>query len=261
MADKKPEIIPHSCVEKINLQIETVLNKLVAIESAFMNRKDRSAKEQARSSDLKDLFAALAKAQSVMPAVTGNKENPYFKERYIDLGDMITASRPALTKNGLSVIQQILPNDDGQMIMHTILSHESGQWIESQIRIIPPKNDVRTMDSYITYLRRCTYAALVGIVGASDDDDGEYASATTRETFAKGTALNTKYNPKENKLETITKEQLEELEYELGGDEHHDIAEMVLDGLKIQNLADMPKEKFLTSVNRIRKIKHIREGK
>lgn len=259
MPDKKPETIDQSCTEKINIKIETVLNKLNAIESICMKGQDRSFKDGSRSLELKDLFAALAKAQSIMPAVTGNKENPYFKERYIDLGDMITASRPALTKNGLSVIQQILPNNDGQMIMHTILSHESGQWIESRVRVIPPKNDVRTMDSYITYLRRCTYAALVGIVGSDDDDDGEYASATNRETFAKGTALNTKYNPKENKLETITKEQISELEYEL--ENHHDIAEQVLDGLRIQNLADMPKEKFLVSVNRIRKIKQIREGK
>jgi len=42
---------------------------------------------------------------------------------------MIETSRAPLTKYGLSVIQQVLPNEDGQMIMHTILCHESGQWI------------------------------------------------------------------------------------------------------------------------------------
>jgi hypothetical protein len=99
----------------------------------------------------------------------------------------------------------------------------------------------------------------VGIVGAGDDDDGEYASATERKTFAKGTALNTNYDPTENKLETITKEQTQELEYELG--DYPDIAELVLDGLKIQNIADMPKQKFIHSINRIRNIKRIREGK
>jgi len=115
------------------------------------------------------------------------------------------------------------------------------------------------MDSYVTYLRRCSYGSLIGIVGVNDDDDGEYASATDRDTFAKGTAINTKYNPKENQLETISRDQIEELQYELEG--WSDIAEMVLDGLRIQNIADMPKEKFRVSINKIRQIKSIRDGK
>lgn len=241
-----------SLLENISDQIRDLEKKISCIDPTSQDSRSRSL-------EMKDLFAALAQAQAEMPSVYGEKENPYFKERYIDLGDMITAARPSLTKNGLSVIQQILPNDDGQMILHTILSHASGQWIESRLRVIPPKNDTRTLDSYITALKRCAYGSLVGIVGASDDDDGEYASATQRKTFAKGTSINTKYNPKENKLETVTKEQLEELEYELS--EYPDIAEMVLDGLKLQNLADLPKEKFLVSINKIRKIKLIRDGK
>jgi len=246
--------------EEIVLRLTEIENRLgdLVNTSSLSDCVSTAYNNSTRSPDLKDLFGALAKAQAIMPAVSGNKENPYFKERYIDLGDMVRVSRPALTKYGLAVIQQILPNDDGQMILHTILSHESGQWIESRIRIIPPKNDLRTLDSYITNLKRCAYGSLVGIVGKDDDDDGEYATATTRETFAKGTALNTKYNPKENKLETISRDQIDELEYELS--DYPDIAEDVLDGLKIQNLANMPKEKFLTSINRIRKIKRTREG-
>lgn len=242
-----------------NPLFEKLFNEIAALSKKIDSALCHTPHIKARSDELKDLFSALAEAQSEMPAVAGNKENPYFKERYIDLGDMISASRPSLTKFGLAVIQQILPNDDGQMILHTILSHSTGQWIESRMRVIPPKNDVRTMDSYITYLRRCAYGSLIGIVGINDDDDGEYASATSRDTFAKGTAINTKYNPKENKLETISRDQLDEFEYELEG--YPDIAEMVLDGLRIQNLADTPKEKFRVSINKIREIKSIRDGK
>lgn len=240
--------------EKLQSQITALTEKVTDYFSS-----GKSEGKKSRSEDLTELFGALAQAQSEMPSICGTKENPYFKEKYIDLGEMIQAARPSLTKHGLAVLQQILPNDDGQMILHTILSHASGQWIESRVRIIPPKNDVRTMDSYVSSLKRTSYSSLVGIVGRDDDDDGEYASATIRDTFAKGTALNTAYNPRENKLETVTKEQLEELEYEL--QDYDDIAELVLDGLKLQNLADMPKEKYMTAVNRIRKIKAIREGK
>lgn len=211
-----------------------------------------------RSDDIKDLCGALAKAQSEMSVAGLNADNPYFKSKYADLAAVVRASRPSLTKNGLAVMQQIIPNDDGQNILHTILTHSSGQWIESRMRILPSKPDVQALQSYITYIRRSSYSALVGVVVSDEDDDGERAVAADREVYAKGTAINTKYNPKEQSYETITKEQLEELEYELS--EYPDIAEQVLEGLKLQSLADMPKSKFRVSAERIRSIKNARNG-
>jgi len=212
-----------------------------------------------RSENLNELFTALAKAQAEMKTAGTNNTNPYFKSKYADLADIVRASRPALSKNGLSVIQQILPNEDGQNMLHTILGHISGQWIETRMRILPTKQDIQSIASYITYLRRYSYAAMVGVVSSDEDDDGEIAMIPEREGFMKATNLNHKYNPKENKYETITKEQLEELEYEL--ENHTDIAEMILEGLKMQSLADMPKEKFLAGIKRIREIKNSRNGK
>lgn len=242
---------------------DTLLSKLEYIQDQLktIDKKisQSTVKNSARSAELEQLFQALSQAQAEMPAAPARGTNPYYKQKYVHFKDMIAASRPALTKYKLAVIQQILPNNDGQMILHTILTHESGQWIESRLRVIPPKSDLLTLNSYLTALKRYAYSAMIGIVGSDDDDDGEYASATARETFAKGTALNTKYNPKENPYETITKEQLEELEYEL--EEYPDIAEDVLDGLKIQNLADMPKDKFITAITKIREIKLLRNGR
>jgi hypothetical protein len=171
---------------------------------------------------------------------------------------VVGASRPALTKNGLSVAQNPISHANGESILHTILLHSSGQWLESRMRIIPPKNDVQAMSSYVTYLKRVAYSSLVGVVTGDEDDDGEIAVATSRETFAKGTALNTKYNAKEQQPIVITREQLEELEYELA--EYPDIANQVLDGLRLQSLADMPKAKFLVSITRIRELKNSRNG-
>ena len=217
------------------------------------------SKNRPNQSDcLNELFTALAKAQSDMATAGLNHTNPYFKSKYADFAEIVRASRPSLTKNGLSVIQQILPNDDGQLILHTILGHISGQWIETRVRIIPAKNDIQSLASYITYMKRYCYASLVGVVAANEDDDGERAMVESRDVMAKGVALNTKYNPKEESSETITREQMEEVEYELA--EYPDIAEQVLDGLKIQSLADMPKSKYHNSLRRIREIKNARNG-
>lgn len=211
-----------------------------------------------RSPELKNIFGALAKAQAEMQVAGLTNENPYFKSRYADLAEVVRASRPSLTKNGLAVVQQILPNDDGQSILHTILCHMSGEWIETRMRIIPPKNDIQTLGSYITYLRRYSYAALVGIVASDEDDDGEVAMADARQIIAKGAALN-KYSPKDQSYDTITKEQLEELEYELAA--CPDLAEEIMDKMHIQSLADLPKSKYHQSVTRIREIKLMRNQK
>lgn len=76
--------------------------------------------------------------------------------------------------------------------------------------------------------------------------------------IAKGPALTNKYNPKEQSYETVTREQLEELEYELA--EYPDLAEEILGKLHLQSLADLPKSKYQVSLNRIREIKNARNN-
>jgi len=226
---------------------------LLAIESLAAQIKELKCKKSDSNNvkeDRKELFMALAKAQSEMKIAGCNSENPYFKSKYADLADIVRASRPALTKNGLCVIQQILISDDGASVLHTVLAHASGQSIDSTMRILPIKNDIQSFASYMTYCRRYSYASICGVVVGDEDDE--------RQLVAKGTALNTKYNPKEESIEVVTKEQLDEINYELA--EYPDIAEQVLEGLKLQNLANMPKSKYSISMRRIREIKNARNG-
>jgi hypothetical protein len=166
--------------------------------SAQINALKKPEPQPHRSSDLKDLFAALAKAQAEMQTAELSAENPYFKNRYADLAAIVKASRPALTNNGLSIVQQLLTDAEGNNTLHTLLGHNSGQWIESRIRIVPPKNDVQSMGSYITYLRRYSIAALCGIVASDEDDDGQLAMPQDREQFAKA-AINRSNTAKDSK--------------------------------------------------------------
>jgi len=248
-------------MENRSFEAYILLEEIKKLSQQLTNLKnDHKCTFPHRSDEINELVTALSKAQAEYSMVSPNKENPYFKSKYADYTDHVKATRPALNKYGLSVDQALINNDQGQVELVTTLSHSSGQWKESRLKVVPPKNDIQSFGSHLSYLKRHTYSSLVGsIVDTDEDDDGERAVSTQRDVYAKGTALNTKYNPKENTMETITKEQLEELEYELG--EYDDITELVLDGLKIQNLADMPKSKFLVSINRIREIKNAREGK
>lgn len=247
-------------MENKSFEAQIILQEIKSLRQHIADlKKDHTCTFPNRSAEINELVTALAKAQAEYNMAFTNKENPYFKSRYADHTEHVKATRPALTKYGLSVDQSLVNNEDGQVVLVTTLSHASGQWKESRLKVIPPKNDIQSFGSHLAYLKRHTYSSLVGSVVDTDDDDGEKSVATQREVYAKGTAINTKYNPRENTGQTITKEQLEELEYELG--DYDDITEQVLDGLKIQNLADMPKDKFLISIKRIREIKNAREGK
>lgn len=210
------------------------------------------------SEDTNEIAAALSKAQGDMSVASLDSTNPYFKSKYADFATIVRASRPALTKHGLAVTQQIIVGEDGQTMLHTILMHSSGQYIESRMRVVPAKNDLQTLGSCITYLKRYAYSALVGVTASDEDDDGERAMAPARTVAEKGVALNAKYDPRNETADTISKDQLAELEYELT--EYPDIAEQVLDGLKIQSLADMPKSKYRAALDRIRSIKAARNN-
>lgn len=215
-------------------------------------------KVPAESRELAELYSALAKAQGEFQAAGKRSDNPYFKSKYADITECVRVSRPALTKNGLSVIQNIIPNEEGHLMLITRLGHSSGQWIESRIRIMPPKNDIQSLGSHITYLRRYAYAALVGVVTINEDDDGEMSMAFERVIPAEAPAKpQPVYQLRDEAPEVITRDQFEQLEYELA--DYPDIAKTVLDGLKILNLADMPKHKFLPTLTRIREIKQLRE--
>jgi hypothetical protein len=197
-----------------------------------------------QSEHLNELAVALARAQGEMLIAGKDHKNPFFKSMYADFATIVRASRPALTKYGLSVIQRVITQDDGVEALYTMLLHASGQYLESRMKINPVKQDVQSMGSAITYLKRYAYAAIVGVTAADEDDDGESATTPAREVKAAPA-------PKIGK-DPISLDQLSELEYVLK--DHPDIVEQVLTGLKIDSLADMPKNRYRSSMDRIQEI-------
>ena len=243
------------------LQQLEFLNKLNEhIENECKKKLEATSDDAYESKDTKEIATALSKAQGEFKPIAFNRENPYFKSGYADFDSIIRAVRPALAKYALSITQQTKISGDGATILSTKLRHASGEWFETRTRIVPAKNDVQSYASTLTYMKRYSAMALLNITTSEDpfDDDAEVAMSPERIMKHKGTSVNMKYDPRSQSSETITTEQREELEYELS--EYSDIAEMVLDGLKIQSLIDMPKNKFQASITRIREIKQLREG-
>lgn len=132
-------------------------------------------KNEWMSSDIDKLAAALAKAQSEIRGAKKSSTNPFFKSDYADLDTVIKSCFPQLTKNGLSVIQGNDTCDKGSFYVTTMLLHESGQWIKSKLKMpIGGKQDAQAVGATITYARRFSLSAMVGI--AQTDDDGNSIS-------------------------------------------------------------------------------------
>lgn len=123
-----------------------------------------------QSEQLNEVFAALAKAQGEMEAAKKDSTNPFFKSKYADLESVVESSRPYLSKYGLCVTHRPVIVE-GKQLLRTDLGHSSGQYLSCEIEIKPLKQDIQTLGSYLTYITRYCYKAIVGIV--TKDDDGE----------------------------------------------------------------------------------------
>ena len=128
------------------------------------------------------LVAVQAKLENVAPGASGQFGS------YLTLGDVLNAVRPVLTENGIAVIQSPgldVGNEGGKVVdrvtLTTRLIHTSGQWIqgtaaraqtaaewitEKQASTLSP---VQLAGNVITYLRRYSLAAMVGVAQADND--------------------------------------------------------------------------------------------
>lgn len=123
-----------------------------------------------KSEQINELAAALAKAQSEIQNVAKGKEGYGYK--YADLASVLEIARPALSKNGIALIQSASYADQSVSVT-TTLAHQSGQWIGATIampvQVGKGMSYAQAIGSVITYARRYLLAAMVGI--AQEDND------------------------------------------------------------------------------------------
>ena len=131
--------------------------------------------ENTEAVNLAKLGEALAKAQGAMRSAKKDAENPHFRSRYADLASIWDAIRAPLADNGLSVIQRVSTAQDGVTVRTTLL-HSSGESVSDDCWLPVAQQTPQAFGSAITYARRYSLSALVG-VAADEDDDGNAASA------------------------------------------------------------------------------------
>lgn len=124
-----------------------------------------------QSEKINELVGALTKAKALIKMPEKDCNNPYFKSKYASLESIGKATEAPLRENGLAIIQG--PDYiDGHMVLVTRLVHTSGQWIESSAPLLPAKQDSQGIGAAITYMKRYSWAAIIGLSGVEEEDDG-----------------------------------------------------------------------------------------
>lgn len=164
---------------------------------------------------------ALAKAQGEFSAITKNRQvtirpkdkSPY-SFRYADLEEINSATRPALSKNGLALIQPIR-QEEGGTFLYTILTHKDGASIESRIKLpeLSIVHDPKSFGAMISYIRRYCAQSILGVSADDDlDEDGEPATTIAEDERKFPKATQNPVTPNAGAREGLTKEQLLKLE-------------------------------------------------
>lgn len=148
------------------------------------------------STNIADLAAALAKAQGEIKNAAKSSDNPYFKSKYADLAEVLNVAREPLAKNGLSIMQANEGVANGYMSVTTLLLHSSGQFIKATGTFPVGKQDPQGAGSALTYARRYSLAAMLGI--AQEDDDANAACGRQNQPQA---------NEKRQQVQTATPKQ------------------------------------------------------
>ena len=115
------------------------------------------------------LYKAIAAFQQEVPVI--HKATKAFKYSYADLPTVLDIINPLLKKHGLGFTQLIVNENLVTRVFHI----ESGEYIESNVYInskvqLGGMNEFQVMGSAITYLRRYSLSAMLGLVTDVDTD-------------------------------------------------------------------------------------------
>lgn len=140
-----------------------------------------------KSESIKELAVALAKFQGEVnnpqnsTTVKVKSDKGSYSYKYAKLDEVLNIVRPILSKNGLSIVQ-VPTTIDNQISVSTMLLHSSGEWLELEpITLKMDKSTAQGAGGAITYARRYSLSAALGIASEDDDDTNgiEPAGETT----------------------------------------------------------------------------------
>jgi hypothetical protein len=118
--------------------------------------------------------SAFLRAQMKFGPALKSANNPHFRSKYADLAACVDAVIDALNSEGLALTQETLPHPEGVAIRTILLHSGGGRLFLGELFMPAIKLDPQGFGSALTYCRRYSLLAAMGV--APEDDDGNSAS-------------------------------------------------------------------------------------
>ena len=121
-----------------------------------------------------------AHGQFLKDVGTIHKEAKAQYGKFADLAGILSVVNPKLVKNGLSVHQTFRFTDSNQQVLITHLNHVSGEVIKSEVLmpINQGRNPLHDWGGAVSYCRRYSLLAILGLQAGIEEDDGDHADDT-----------------------------------------------------------------------------------
>lgn len=125
-----------------------------------------------QSENITELLASLVELQSELPTMPKNKTAYNYK--YTDLDTIVQTVKPLLKKYNLAYMQSVGGLTADAITLTTRLFNSKGEYIEDTV-VLPviasqKNNSAQTLGMAITYMRRYTLCAMLGITSDEDVD-------------------------------------------------------------------------------------------
>jgi hypothetical protein len=176
-----PQDVVVSVDPMVNMIERVAMDPNLPIErlTALMDMRERQLNKEAEQ-----VFnRSFAEAMAEMPDVKRTGHNKHLNVKYSTLDDLIHATRPVLSRHGLSLNWQSAINGDS-ITVTAIVRHAQGHSIQTTLS--GPRDNGKQMNalqgggSTETYLKRYTGFAILGLSSGDEaDDDGQTATAAT----------------------------------------------------------------------------------
>jgi ERF superfamily len=127
-----------------------------------------------QSDSIINLASSLATFHVMVGKISKDSTNPFFKSKYAGLPNVLEAIHEPLKEAGL-VFTQFPCGDE---LCTTLIDVASGEFMQAGFKMLPVKNDPQAQGSALTYTRRYSLVAILGL-NVDDDDDANKATGLT----------------------------------------------------------------------------------
>lgn len=131
---------------------------------------------------------ALLTVQGKLTSMSSNEVNPFYHSRYTTLDHIWDTIRPLLQEAKIVVIQNPILEENKIGVETELIHTPSGETIKGRLLLPLTKLDPQGAGSAITYARRYSLCAMLGLTSTGEDDDGN-ATATPPTTETKRVSI------------------------------------------------------------------------